>query len=114
MAHLFLDAGEGRGIHREAGWRGIHTASQLVRTSVFGDSVYGRNGLLCYPTHFTKNVKWMGHGKWYINKRSETYSVFGAGVYSPKWTVVLSHPFRKERGKDGAPDILLTLELKTL
>jgi len=32
----------------------------------------------------------------------------------PKWTDVLSHPFRKIREMDGAPRILLTLELKML
>jgi len=31
-----------------------------------------------------------------------------------KWTVVLSHPFRKVREKGGAPRVLLTLNLKML
>jgi len=32
----------------------------------------------------------------------------------PTKSVLVSHPFRKERGKDGAPKVLLTLESKTL
>jgi hypothetical protein len=47
----------------------------------------GINGQLCYPTLFAKNAERMGHGA----------------------SLVLSHPFRKERGKDGARSFLCAI-----
>ncbi len=62
--------------------------------------IHLQNGDLWFPTHSAKDAEWMGHpALGFLIQRT--------------WRFVLSHPLRKERTMDGAPQVLLP-ETKTI
>ena len=115
MSHQVCNSANARSRHHQSGREGKRSrdSRRSCRPTPDGSACFCRPDSApdsaCPPAPPT-----VGAGPARASGRRWTLEHFRFWCLLLKWTVVLSHPFRKMREKDGAPRILLTLNLKML